>query len=115
LQKSIHYDNYPKQVSEVTEKIIETLEEDNFFRKENISPDITFKNFADNILQKWISGNVMDIFADDEFFDVLKMCMVESDVTSLKDRGFIDFIEDESGNPLYFLTEMGKQAVKESN
>ena len=115
MERSTHYYNYPGQVSEITEKIIETLEEDNFFTKENISPDITFKKFADSILQKWINGNAMDIFIDDEFSDTLKMAMIESDISSLKERGFVDYIEDESGNPLYFLTERGKNAVYESD
>lgn len=112
MKKSIHYYDYPKQVSEIAEKIVETLTEDNFFHLENISPEITFKKFAERILQKWINGDVLDIFNDDEFFETLKISMVESDIDSLVDRGFMDFIEDESGTPLYFLTEKGKKAIE---
>ena len=112
MQKSIHYHDYPKAVSELADKIIESLEEDNFFVKEGASPDVTFKIFADSILPKWINGNMLDIFSDEEFSNILNESIVESRVISLCERGFLDYVEDEEGKIHYFLTEQAKEAIK---
>jgi hypothetical protein len=111
LEKSIYYHDYPKSVSELADKIIESLEDDQFFEKEGASPDLTFKKFADAILPKWINGNMLDIFSDDEFASILNESIVESRVISLKERGFLDYIEDNEGKVHYFLTEQGREAI----
>jgi hypothetical protein len=112
LEKSIHYPDYPKSVSNIADKIIESLIEDEFFEKEGACLDITFKKFAEAILPKWINGNIMDIFSDEEFSSILNKSIVESRVISLKERGFLDYIEDSDGKIHYFLTEQGREAVK---
>ena len=112
MEKSIYYTDYPKSVSNIADKIIESLVEDEFFEKEGACPDVTFKKFAEAILPKWINGNIMDIFSDDEFSSILNESIVESRVISLKERGFLDYIEDSDGKIHYFLTERGKEAVK---
>jgi predicted transcriptional regulator len=111
LEKSIYYQDYPKSISNVADKIIESLIEDEFFEKEGALVDVTFKKFADAILPKWINGNIMDIFSDDEFSSILNESIVESRVISLKERGFLDYIEDNEGKVHYFLTNQGKEAM----
>lgn len=109
MKRSKYYENYPPAVSEVSEKLLEILTEERFFEEENADYDITFKRFADFSLSKWAKGNPMDDFSIDEFSNMLKYSIVESNLSKMNEKGFLDSIENEKGEMVYFLTEKGKK------
>lgn len=112
MKRSEHYDDYPKPVSELTEKLLDGLEEEDFFKTENANYDITFRRFADSALKKWIKGDDMEDFTEEEFSQILRFSMVESDLLRMQERGILDSIEDDNGEQMYFLTEKGKNEVE---
>lgn len=112
MKRSEHYDDYPKPVSELTEKLLDGLEEENFFETERADYNITFRRFADSSLRKWIKGEDMEDFTEEEFSQILRLSMVESDLTRMSEKGLLDSIEDENGESMYFLTEKGKIEIE---
>jgi hypothetical protein len=94
LKRSEHYDDYPKPVSELTEKLLDGLEEEKFFEAEQADYNITFRRFADLALKKWINGDDMEDFTEDEFSQILRFSMVETDLLRMSERGLLDSIEN---------------------
>jgi hypothetical protein len=111
LKRSEHYENYPPSVSEITEKLLESLTEEKFFEEEQADYDITFKRFADSALSKWVKGDDMEDFSEEEFSSILRYSIVESDLVRLNKKGLLDSMEDENGETVYFLTEKGKSEM----
>lgn len=112
LKRSIHYETYPSSVSDVTERLLEGLEEAEFFQKEEADYDVTFKRFADFFFTRWVNGEDMEDFPEKEFSDILNRSIIESDIKRLSERELLDSIEDESGETLYFVTEKGKREME---
>jgi len=108
LEKSVHYDVYPNSVSELTEKLLEGLEEEGFFEKEGADYNITFKRFADSVFKNWLSGEDLENISEEEFSQILNLSIIQSDLESLRDRGVLETIENDEGEPMYFLTDKGK-------
>lgn len=111
MKRSEHYENYPPSVSEITEKLLESLTEEKFFEEEQADYDITFKRFADSALSKWVKGDDMEDFSEEEFSSILRYSIVESDLVRLNKKGLLDSMEDENGETVYFLTEKGKSEM----
>jgi hypothetical protein len=111
LKRSEHYENYPPSVSEITEKLLESLTEERFFEEEQADYDITFKRFADSALSKWVKGDDIEDFSEEEFSSILRYSIVESDLVRLNKKGLLDSMEDENGETVYFLTEKGKSEM----
>ena len=112
LKRSTHYETYPSSVSDVTERLLEGLEEAEFFEKEGADYEVTFKRFADFFLTRWVNGEDMEDFPEEEFSDILNRSIIESDIKRLSDRKLLDCIEDERGETLYFVTEEGKKEME---
>ena len=111
MKRSEHYENYPPSVSEITEKLLESLTEERFFEEEQADYDITFKRFADSALSKWVKGDDIEDFSEEEFSSILRYSIVESDLVRLNKKGLLDSMEDENGETVYFLTEKGKSEM----
>jgi hypothetical protein len=111
LKRSEHYGDYPQPVSELTEKLLDGLDEEKFFETEHADYDITFRRFADASLKKWIQGENMEDFTEDEFSQILRFSMVETDLERMSKKGLLDSIEDANGEAVYFLTDKGKKEV----
>jgi hypothetical protein len=95
----------------MTEKLLESLTEEKFFEEEQADYDITFKRFADSALSKWVKGNDIEDFSEEEFSSILRYSIVESDLVRLNKKGLLDSMEDENGETVYFLTEKGKNEM----
>ena len=109
IRRSVFYENYPRYVSMFTEKFLEVLEKEHFFSDEDVDYDITFKRFADLNLSKWINGKDLSDFNEEEFSENLNFSIIETDLLSLKEKGFLDSIDDEYGESHFFLTDKGKK------
>lgn len=112
LKRSIHYETYPTSVADVTERLLEGLEEAEFFSKEEADYNVTFKRFADFFLGRWVNGQELEDFPEEEFSNILNRSIIESDMKRLSDRNLLDCIEDENGEIQYFVTEKGKKEIK---
>ena len=112
LKRSIHYETYPTSVADVTERLLEGLEEAEFFAKEEADYNVTFKRFADFFLGRWVNGEELEDFPEEEFSNILNKSIIESDIKRLSDRNLLDCIEDEKGETLYFVTEKGKKEME---
>lgn len=112
MKRSKYYDDYPCSVSEITEKLLEGLTEGNFFEREGADYNITFKRFADLIFQKWLKGNDLEDISEKEFSKILNLSIIQSDLENLTSRGVLGSIENENGEPMYFLTELGKKEIE---
>lgn len=108
MKKSVYYDVYPNSVSELTEKLLEGLEEEGFFEKEGADYDITFKRFADSVFKNWLSGEELENISEKEFSQILSLSIIQSDLEGLRSRGVLETIENDEGESMYFLTEKGK-------
>ena len=97
LKRSIHYETYPTSVADITERLLEGLEEAEFFTKEEADYNVTFKRFADFFLGRWVNGEELEDFPEEEFSSILNR---------------LDCIEDEKGETLYFVTEKGKKEME---
>lgn len=104
----MYYDVYPNSVSELTEKLLEGLEEEGFFEKEGADYDITFKRFADSVFKNWLSGEELENISEKEFSQILSLSIIQSDLEGLRSRGVLETIENDEGESMYFLTEKGK-------
>ena len=113
MPKSTFYDDYPESVSLFTEKLLEGLDEEKFFEIEGADYNITFKRFADLSLKKWVIGNEMEDFSEEEFSDALKFSIIESQLDAMTRKGLLGSIEDENGEARYFLTKKGKIEIGE--
>lgn len=111
MKRSEHYGDYPQPVSELTEKLLDGLDEEKFFETEHADHDITFRRFADASLKKWIQGDDMNDFTEDEFSQILRFSMVETELDRMSKKGILDSIEDANGESVYFLTDKGKKEV----
>ena len=110
-ERSKFYQDYPEQVSEFTEKVLEGLEDASFFINEGADYDITFRRMAILNLKNWISGETLSDFSDEEFTNVLNLSIRETNLESLRQKGLADCMEDENGEIKYFLTTSGKKEL----
>lgn len=110
---------YQPVVIENTEKFIQALEESYFF----VDYDIEDKTFAKSYLldvftNKFIDGKLDDdegIFNESEFETILKEIAAGSLLHQLKEKGLVNSYEDDQTEETFFLTEKGKQYLRDNN
>lgn len=108
LERSKHFNDYPLAVSELSERIVNSLKEDEIFKAEQIVEDVAFLNFSEFFLEKWVNGDSSGEITADEFVFIMKKTIIGSNLISLKNKELIDSIENENGEMVYFLTPAGK-------
>jgi hypothetical protein len=105
--------DYPEAVYELLENIKDSLEEDGFFDEIGVGNEICRRALdyvaGPMLMKQWIVDGQVTI-DEDMIFDIMKLTLVEATILSLKDRGFVDSVFDES-NELFFLTKKGKEAI----
>jgi hypothetical protein len=111
---------YQPIVIEETENLIQGLIESEFF----LDYDITDYSFAkqhllDILTEKYINGLFDDLdnelFTEDEFTKLLQQIVAGSLLSDLKERGLINSYEDENTEETFFLTEEGKNLLRNPN
>lgn len=103
---------YQPTVIKKTDEIIKTLIDSQFFSDYEIT-DYTFaKTYLKDVLtEKFILGSLEDedIFNEDEFMKCLNEILVGSILNQLKQKGFVDSMEDENMEESFFLTTKAKE------
>ncbi len=111
---------YPKPVIEVIDQVMDLLEHNpdgiNFFTSEDISKGyedyakiIMYNLIGDYLLPKFLIGGEDElVFETEEDFDeLLKSCIVDVALKHLIDNKLVNYIEDEHGEEVFFLTNEG--------
>jgi hypothetical protein len=111
---------YQPIVLEQVESLILGLQESDFFSDYEIE-DLTYvrQRLSDVLTEKFIDGSIdedfEDLFSEDEFEQLLKELVAGSILYELKDKGLINSYEDENTEETFFLTEEGKEQLKDKD
>lgn len=110
--------SYLPKIQEITEEIIATLVEDNYFTEFEISSeDYARKRISDELTRKFLENGLDNedegYFTEDEFDTILKEIIAEDVLRSLQKNGLIDSYEDDETEEMFFLTDLGKTQVDE--
>ena len=108
---------YQPIVIEKTNLIIGILENENFFKENEIENTEFAKNYiSDRLTEKFIDGKIDEdfLFTEDEMENHLKLIIVGSTLYEIKKKGFIDSYEDDTTEEVFFLTQKGKDFLNEN-
>lgn len=86
------------------------------------STDYTKERLCDMLTEKFISGeynendDIIDLFPSDKLLmSFLAEMSTKSDLDNLIEKGLVGSLDDDDGNDYYFITEKGKECVKQMN
>ena len=109
---------YQPIVIEETDNLIEGLKESMFFEDYEIE-DLTFvrQHLLEIMTQKFIEGRLNEefeeIFSESEFEKILQELVAGSLLYEMKQKGYINSYEDDNVEEIFFLTEKGKDYLKD--
>ncbi len=108
---------YPETVEQVTEDFFEAFKDG--LAEETSRPVEWFKPYVIELLnqffvQKFIHNLELRV-AEDEVMKLFNSCIGEIVLQSLKEKGLLNSVEDESGDDVYFLTKEGKEYTEDNN
>ena len=112
--------SYLPKIQEITEDIISTLVEDNYFTDFEISSqDYARKRISDELTRKFLENGLNNedegYLTEEEFDTILKEIVAEDLLRSLQKKGLIDSYEDDETEEMFFLTSKGKEEVNNMN
>lgn len=100
--------------------IVSILGETGFFLDYEIEDDTFALNYlCEKLTDKFIAGELNEgidddnLFTEDEMEQFLREIIAGSLLYELKEKGYLDSIEDENNEERFFLTDLGKEAAKE--
>lgn len=108
---------YQKEVIKQSEEFIDALIESNFFKEHEID-NLTFaKEFVLEVMnKKYVEGIIgeekSEFFSEKEFTEILQTIIAGSLLHELKEKGLINSYEDENTDEIFFVTEKGKEIMK---
>ena len=86
------------------------------------STEYTKERLCDILTEKFIIGeynendDIGDLFPDDKLLmSFLAEMATKSDLDNLIEKGLVGSLDDDSGRDYYFVTEKGKECVKQMN
>ncbi len=112
--------NYPEVVQEFCNKVLLVLDHIKFYQRTfepNLSADeeqICFDILCKDRLQNFLKGEELEFKSDTESTEIINLSVATIILYRLKDKGYIDCVEDEKGNEIFFLTAKGKDIVEGS-
>jgi hypothetical protein len=105
------------QIQEITDLIIETLILDGFFVDYEItSQDYAKKRFSEELTNKFLINGLDedgDYFSEEEYHKILNEIVAEDILRNLQSKGFLQSYEDETTEEVFFLTDSGKEKLKD--
>lgn len=112
--------SYLPKIQKITEDIISTLVEDNYFTDFEISSqDYARKRISDELTRKFLENGLNNedegYLTEEEFDTILKEIVAEDLLRSLQKKGLIDSYEDDETEEMFFLTSKGKEEVNNMN
>ena len=111
--------NYPITVREWLETLYSNLKKEGFFEDQELglySEERVQYHFqeilGDAALQSWLKDGEVTL-KEKELTILLFQVVVKTHVEELKNEGTVDSIEDENGDEVMWLTEKGKNEIKD--
>jgi ribosomal protein S8 len=110
--------SYLPKIQEITEEIITSLVEDDYFVDFEISSqDYARKRISDELTKKFLENGLDNeeegYFNEEEFDIILKEIIAEDVLRTLQKGGYINSYEDDDTEEMFFLTDLGKKQVSE--
>ena len=107
---------YQPFIVEMAKQYVEVLgNELDFYEEEKITTTEYSKQlFCEKLTEKFLDGQISSddgingIFNEDEFSGILNQIHVQNTLDGLVNKGLINYIEDDNGEEMYFLTKKGK-------
>lgn len=108
--------SYLPKIQEITEGIIKTLVDDNYFTDFEISSqDYARKRFSDELTKKFLENGLDNedegYIGEEEFEAILKEIVAEDLLRSLQKKGLINSYEDDETEEVFFLSDLGKKEI----
>lgn len=101
--------NWPEPVVKLTNLAIKTFKEEGLFEAEpELEEEWFFEALAEIAFPKFVDGTDM-IWSDEEIDNAITRGLAYSITIKLKEEGLMDWIENENGEQIVFLTEKGKK------
>jgi len=101
--------NWPKPVVELTNIAVKAFREEGLFEAEpELEEEWFYEALAEIAFPKFVDGRDM-LWSEDEIDNAITKGLAYSITIQLKKEGLMDWIEDENGEQIIFLTEKGKQ------
>jgi hypothetical protein len=117
-KKTIMKKTYQPEVIQHTENLIEGLKDSNFFEDYEII-DLTYTRqylnelFTGKFIEGKLGEDIDGIFSEKEFEIMLREIAAGTVLFELKKSGLVDSYEDDTTEEMFFLTEKGKQFLKD--
>jgi hypothetical protein len=112
----LEIENYPVEVADHLRASIMALNEERFFEDNEIEKNgvQSYITVAGPIyMNRWVNGTLDEALDDEEeITTVLKQTIILSVMFDVKDKGMVDLLEDENGEPFFFMTRAGKDYLE---
>lgn len=110
--------NYPDEVKDYIEQMYTVLEEEGYFRENEIEQNGK-KAFIEvagpQIMKRWLSGDMGRVIdEDDTLYCILKQTVALSLMLNVKDKGIVGILDDENGDEFFYLTQEGKDYLAQN-
>lgn len=100
--------DYPDAVQELVNTTMEVAYAYNLI--DDLDPAVLEELLCESALQKFIVGGEMR-WDEQEFLETVGIATAHSHINRLKELGFVDSIEDETGEEIIWVTDKGKELV----
>jgi hypothetical protein len=102
--------NWPEPVAKLTNFAVKAFKEEGLFEAEpELEEEWFYEALAEIAFHKFVAGNGDMIWSDEEVDKAITKGLAYSITMQLKKEGLMDWIEDENGEQIVFLTEKGKK------
>lgn len=109
--------SYPEPVEKAIKDYTSILDEGGFFNDEvefppnmqEIAKAHLWNFLGETLMPKFIEGSGNYLASNEEMGTVLVNTIIQTNLDSLMEEKFIDGIEDENGETIYWLTDKGKE------
>jgi hypothetical protein len=99
---------YPQPVREFVEKVIQSLDKSGFLIENDVDYESATKAFSGIVFERWKRGDEL-VMTEEEAMEGMKLSIFEATMKSLIKKNMVDTIENQNGEPVYFLTKEGKK------
>lgn len=104
--------NYPEPVEKFSQSLFDTLCKTEFFSENDITSEVVFQKAKGHIqkavFESWLEDGETKM-TEEILETLLRKIMAENLLHSLHEKGMIDYVEDENGEEVFFLTEKGNR------
>ena len=110
--------NYPDEVKNYIEEMYTVLEEEGFFKENEIEQNgkrAFIEVAGPQIMKRWLSGDMDEVIdEDDTLYTILKQTVALSLMLNVKDKGMVEMLDDENGDEFFYLTQEGKDYLAQN-